>query len=239
MSALRRWLEAEVRRVALHLAALWRRGDLVPSHTTTPEAKALLVRYLDSLAGDETGGHAEDDPPPYHEACVVAERRCAALRAEAAEAGQPLPIDHLVEAFSLSSFEEQVVLLGLTHSVEPRICGLVAALRGHEDLASPSVALALSLFSTPDDRVASLCALLPGGVLPDHGVVLLGEGPRMPTRQFTPIPERELYLPDWVVGFLLGEPDRLPAVEGRLTMRRAEGGARRPGLVGGSWGVYK
>ncbi len=156
-------MEAEIARLRASAPTERYRSD----SATSDLAADWLLRDLKGTATSATPRDNAD----------VARRAYDAKRNEMQCAGQSAAIDMLVEAFGLSAFDEDVLLLALAPRLEAGFQALFGYLHDRLSLSHPSPHLALNLLTGPrDDAVRQLAAqrLAPDASLRRFGLIRVG-----------------------------------------------------------------
>ncbi len=160
-------LQIELQRVDLRLqraTQLWQLAGQNPDdafrglYVSDDEANALLARPLSTNWGQTTTLPDEATKAFEHNDARIKTESTAILD-EAAKQGYRLPLVHLVQAFGLSRFEIDVLLLCIAPSVDLRYERIYGYLQDDVTKKRPTVNLALDLLAEPGLGRLSLLAL--------------------------------------------------------------------------------
>ncbi|HSJ55213.1 MAG TPA: hypothetical protein VLC52_15845, partial [Anaerolineae bacterium] len=228
---------AELERIDLLVRAqVWRARQL---QAADPEFQGLYIseQEVDALLSEAIGRPrwtTEQGTPSLGELREVLERmsvEIARRKAESARLGIPLRLEEVVRLFGLTSFERDVLLVGLAPEVDLRYQKLYAYLQDDLTRKRPSVDLVLNLLCPSfEAKLGARRRLGPGAALIRHHLVQLLEDPAQPS---APLLARSLQLDERLAGYLLDgdEPDRRLWPYVRPAVLRAGAGAGMEDLL--------
>lgn len=169
----------EVVTLGLNWLATIMEAEIVRLRASAPTERYRSESAMSDLAADwllrDLKGTATSATP--RDNADVAQRAYDTKRKEMLCAGQPAAIDKLVEAFGLSAFDKDVLLLALAPRLEAGFQALFGYLHDRLSLSHPSPHLALNLLTGPrDDAVRQLAAqrLAPDASLRRFGLIRVG-----------------------------------------------------------------
>lgn len=156
----------------------WQRANQTILAAGVAEVRADMERFL----AQQSNAAVEPPPPPSQLTLVD-------------ESGQPLTstLDSLCRLFELTPLERKIVLLCLGVETDSRFASLCARVHGKDDMAYPTICLALRVFEETDWSVCS-----PHGALRKWDIIEVGQGKG---RVFQPIA-----LSERILDYLLDHP---------------------------------
>ena len=210
-----RHLYAEIALLDLHLQrqmAFWRATGQDPTdafrglYISDSEADGLMKRTL----GGHWGDFADKDDTAFLEKRDAILSEIRAISGQAGAQGKALRFELLTQLLNLSEFEKQVLLLALAPALDLRYQRIYAYLQDDVTRKTPTVNMALELFSERRVRIRDLEAFKPDAPLYDSQILIArpsSEPLLTQTLQIDPS------IPVWLLGHF--EPDNLtrPTVE--------------------------
>lgn len=198
-----RHLYAEMARLDLLLGRLvkrWAAAGQDPTdafrglYVSDAEAGQLLRRPLGGSWADFAPPSDAGLPDPVREAG----RQVEALSNRARAEGRPARLDALVEAFELSPFEKDVLLLAAAPALDLRYQRIFGYLQDDVTRRLPSPQLALDLCTDPDERLARRACFHPAAPLFRHQFIA-------PLSAAEPLLAQPLQIDPAVPAWLLGQ----------------------------------
>ena len=225
-------LQIELQRVDLRLqraVQLWQLAGQNPDdafrglYVSDDEANALLARPLSTNWGQTTTLPAEDTQALERNAARI-QTDSTAILDEAARRGHQLPLVHLVQAFRLSRFEIDVLLLCIAPSVDLRYERIYGYLQDDVTKKRPTVNLALDLLAEPGIGRLSLLALFnpDAPLVRYHLIELVPPADGAPAGgEEAPLLAHTLQIDEGLLAWLLGSYRPHAALMGYLSYTRA------------------
>jgi len=225
-------LQVELQRVDLRLqraVQLWQLAGQNPGdafrglYVSDDEANALLARPLSTNWGQTTTLPAEPTQALERNAARI-QTESTAILDEAAKQGHRLPLVHLVQAFRLSRFEIDVLLLCIAPSVDLRYERIYGYLQDDVTKKRPTVNLTLDLLTEPGIGRLNLLALFnPDAPLVRHHLIELvpPADSASASGEEAPLLAHTLQIDEGLLAWLLGSYRPHAVLMGYLSYTRA------------------
>ncbi|MBN1248426.1 MAG: hypothetical protein JXC32_12260, partial [Anaerolineae bacterium] len=223
-------LQVELQRIDLRLqraVRLWQEAGQNPNdafrglYISDEEADALLSRPLSTGWGHGTTLTTELEAAFRQKSADLAQA-AANIASAAQEQRRLLPLVHLREAFGLSQFELDTLLIAIAPSVDLRYERLYGYLQDDVTRKRPTVNLVLDLLAEPGiGRLPLLAAFEPGAPLFRHHLLeLQGPGEASHAPKAAPLLANVLHADEGLVAWLLGRYRPHTALAGHLSVHQ-------------------
>ena len=235
---LARSYQVQTKLVFLRLAHTWRQRRVLPSHFFSRDFEKIIDRWVIEM----TEGSKQASPPPQEGEVAIDEvvrQAIKLLRAEGRQIQSELrgqgvvaPLQRVQEEFDLSAFERDLIILAMAATLDPKVAGLCAAMRGQSNMQQPTLQIALETFApTLDERGEIMASLMNRSPLFAYRLLYVGRQDSGLSYDSRPILDREIQLTAPLARFLFeplgqlgtrfGERRTLAGLE-LVTLRPAE-----------------